>query len=104
MVAPEEVTRMDDRQSAVRALAARRWRVALALTAVIMGLYVGFVLLVAFDKALLGRLLAPGLSLGILLGALLIVAAWLLTGVYVWWANGRYDAEVARLNRQGGAE
>ena len=95
---------MDDRQSAVRALAARRWHVALGLTAVIMGLYVGFVLLVAFDKPMMGRLLTPGLSLGILLGALLIVAAWLLTGVYVWWANGRYDAEVARLNLPGGHE
>ena len=94
----------DAHQRDVRALAALRWRVALALTSVLMGLYVGFVLLVAFDKALMGTRLAPGLSLGILLGAGLIVAAWLLTGVYVRWANHRYDAEVARLSRQGGAE
>ena len=32
-------------------------------------------------------LLAPGLSLGMLLGALVIVVAWVLTWIYVRWAN-----------------
>ena len=40
----------------------------------------------------------------VVLGAALIVAAWLLTGVYVQWANHRYDAEIARLNAQGGVQ
>ena len=79
------------------ALAARRWRIALALTAVMVFLYFGFIALIAFRKPLLGRLLAPGLSLGILLGALVIVCSWLLTWVYVRWANTRYDAELHRL-------
>ena len=38
----------------------------------------------------------PGLSLGILLGALVILVAWALTGIYVRWANRVYDAELAR--------
>ena len=79
------------------ALAARRWRVALALTAAMVALYFGFIALIAFQKPLLGRLLAPGLSLGILLGALVIVCSWLLTWLYVRWANTRYDAELHRL-------
>jgi uncharacterized membrane protein (DUF485 family) len=29
-----------------------------------------------------------------------IVIAWILTAVYVVWANRHYDAEVARLRRQ----
>ncbi len=49
--------------------------------------YFGFILLVAFDKPLLGRLVVPGLSLGILLGALVIVVAWVLIWIYVRWAN-----------------
>jgi len=81
----------------LRALARRRWRVALAFTAVTVAIYFGFVLLIAFDKPLLGQLLAPGLSLGILLGAAVIVAAWLLTWVYVRWANRHYDTELARV-------
>jgi uncharacterized membrane protein (DUF485 family) len=86
-----------DARSAIAALGAARWRVALILTAAMMVLYFGFILLVAFDKALLGRQVVPGLSLGILLGALVIVASWVLIWIYTRWANTHYDAEVQRL-------
>lgn len=86
----------------VEALARRQWRVGLGLTGVIVAVYFGFVLLVAFAKPLLARLIAPGLSLGILAGALVIGVAWLLTGGYVRWANRVYDAEIARLRALGG--
>lgn len=85
----------------LEALAARRWRIALALTAATMVVYFGFILLIAFDKPLLGVVLVPGLSLGIALGAAVIVAAWVLTGVYVRWANQHYDAEAERHHREG---
>ena len=70
---------------------------AIVLTITMMVLYFGFILLVAFNKPLLGREIANGLSLGILLGALVIVASWLLIWVYTRWANTHYDAGVARL-------
>lgn len=82
------------------ALAARRWRIALSLTAVMIALYFGFISLIAFQKPLLGHVLVPGLSLGILLGALVIVCSWLLTWAYVRWANTRYDAELHRLKER----
>ena len=41
---------------------------AITLTAVMTLVYVGFILLVAFNKPLLGTVIAPGLSIGILLG------------------------------------
>jgi uncharacterized membrane protein (DUF485 family) len=88
---------MSEKQRALEALAAAQWRLALRLTAAMMAIYFGFVLLVAWAKPLLARQLAPGLSVGILLGALVIVSAWLLIGVYVRWANSHYDAAVARL-------
>jgi uncharacterized membrane protein (DUF485 family) len=71
-----------------------------------LAVYFGFILLVAFDKPLLGRLLAPGLSVGILLGVVVILTAWVLIWVYVRWANAHYDAAVARLRDVGrpGAE
>ena len=81
----------------LRALAAARWRVALALTLAMIVLYFGFIALIAFNKPLLATRLAPGLSLGILLGALVIVVSWLLTWLYVAWANRRYDVELQRL-------
>ena len=86
----------EDRSRALEALALRRWRFALLLTALMLVTYFGFVLLVAYDKPLLGTTLTPGLSLGILLGALVILVAWALTGIYVRWANRVYDVELAR--------
>lgn len=78
-------------------LARARWRIQVALTAAMIALYFGFVLLIAWNKPLMGRLLAPGLSIGVLLGALVIVLSWLLTWVYVRWANTHYDAALDRL-------
>ncbi|MGH7528502.1 MAG: DUF485 domain-containing protein [Gemmatimonadales bacterium] len=91
---------MTDRGSRLRDLAAARWRMALGLTAAMVVLYFGFILLVAYGRAVLAIQLMPGLSLGILLGALVIVASWLLTWVYVRWANAHYDVEVAALRRE----
>ena len=87
---------MNDEESLARLTRAQR-RLALSLTAAMMAVYFGFILLVAFDKPLLGRLLRPGLSLGTLLGVLVIVAAWVLIWVYVRWANRHYDPAVRAL-------
>jgi len=84
-------------ESELRALAARRWRIAIALTVTMMATYFGFILLVAYGKETAGSLIRPGLSWGILLGALVIVVAWAVTGIYVLWANRIYDAELERL-------
>jgi uncharacterized membrane protein (DUF485 family) len=90
-----------EKQDALKALAVAQWRLALGLTGAMLVVYLGFILLVAFDKPLLGTLLAPGLSLGTLLGALVIVTAWLLIWIYVRWANGHYDTTVASLKDGG---
>jgi uncharacterized membrane protein (DUF485 family) len=83
----------------LEAVSAARWRVAISLTAAMMAAYFGFILLVAFNKPLLGSLLVPGLSLGMLLGALVIIVAWALTWIYVRWANTHYDSSVDRLRQ-----
>ena len=90
---------MSDSDTRLVAVGAARWRVAIALTIAMMVVYFGFILLVAFNKPLLGALVAPGLSLGMLLGVLVIVAAWALTWVYVRWANTHYDAAIKALRR-----
>jgi len=81
-------------------VAAARWRLALLLTAIMTLTYVGFILLIAFNKPLLGTILMPGLSLGILLGVLLIITAWALILIYVRWTNTHYDNRVAAVRRE----
>ena len=86
-----------DHLDELKALDSARWRVATALTVAMMAVYFGFILLVAYDKPLLTRVIIPGLSLGILLGALVIVAAWVFIWIYVRWANQHYDAKIEAL-------
>ena len=88
---------MTELKTAVTDLARAQWRLALRLTGAMMAIYFSFTLLVAWAKPLLARPLVPGLSLGILLGALVIVSAWALIWVYVRWANSHYDTTVASL-------
>jgi uncharacterized membrane protein (DUF485 family) len=78
-----------------------RWRIAVTLTAAAVLLYFGFIALVAFGRSVLAIQLLPGLSLGILLGALVIVMSWVLTWVYVRWANVVYDPQVRALMDEG---
>jgi uncharacterized membrane protein (DUF485 family) len=91
---------MSDRITALRALANQRWRVSLWLTGAMMFVYFGFILLVAFNKELMGKTLVPGLSIGILLGVLTIITAWVLIYVYVNWTNKNYDDQLARLRKR----
>jgi uncharacterized membrane protein (DUF485 family) len=70
-----------------------RRSVSLSLSIVMLVVYFGFVLLAAFGKGFMAETLVPGLSWGILLGALVIVTAFALTGVYVR-ATNRLDARL----------
>lgn len=90
---------MSDHDSQLKALAQERMRYALLLTAVMIAIYFGFILLVAYNKPLMGSLVMPGLSVGILLGALVIAVTWILTWIYVRWANRVYDARLDALKR-----
>jgi uncharacterized membrane protein (DUF485 family) len=83
----------------LRSLARARGRVAALLTAIMIVIYFGFIALIAFRRDVLARLVMPGLSLGILLGALVIVASWLLTWFYVRWTNTHYDPALEAIGR-----
>lgn len=82
----------------LRTIVAKRWRLGAVLTCVMMAAYFGFILLVAFAKPTVGELLADGrVSVGIVLGAAVIVIAPILTAIYVRWANRHYDLAIAKL-------
>ena len=87
-------SRLDDPQ--FRDLVRRKQKLSLALTAIIFVAYFGYMILMAFAS---DALAAPfgAATLGIPVGIGIIVFAWVLTGIYVRWANGAYDAMVARV-------
>jgi uncharacterized membrane protein (DUF485 family) len=83
-----------------RHLVGRRWRISLLLTALLFVVYYGYIILIAVDRGFLSRRIGTVTTLGIPIGAAVIVAAWVLTAAYVVWANRQYDGEVARLRNQ----
>lgn len=83
--------------SAFHQLVARRWRMSLLLTAILFVLYYGYILLIAVNKPLLARRMGGVTPIGIPLGAAVIVGSWILTAIYIVWANRHYDPEAQRL-------
>lgn len=81
----------------LRRLVRRKWTVSIVLTLGLFAVYYGFILLIAVDKSFLARRIGEHTTLGIPLGAAVIVLSWVLTALYVLWANRSHDREVARL-------
>jgi len=82
-------------------LVRRRSSFAWTLSAIMLAIYLGFILLVAFGKELLATKIGDGVtSLGIVLGLGVIVSAFVLTGIYVQRANGRFDKLTDDLTRE----
>jgi uncharacterized membrane protein (DUF485 family) len=90
---------LDTEEVELEKLSAQRFRVAAILTIVMVVVYFGFILLVAFGEDFLGNILVDGLSVGILLGILVILTTWVLTWIYVRWANRVYEPAARRLRR-----
>ncbi|MCW6511038.1 DUF485 domain-containing protein [Lichenifustis flavocetrariae] len=81
-----------------KALVQERSRFAWTMSIVMVVVYLAFILLVAFAHDLMATTIGGGpLSLGIVLGLAVIVFAFLLTGIYVVRANGRYDDLTRKL-------
>lgn len=79
-------------------LVQKRERFSWTLSWIMMILYFGFILLIAFAPGWLGTPISEGSSVtrGIPIGVGLIVVSFVLTGIYVIRANGEFD----RLNHQ----
>ena len=92
---PEASTLADriEQDPEFHALARGRSRFAWGLSVAMMAIYFGFILLVAFAPKLLGQPVGAGVTtLGIPIGLGVMFAAFILSGIYVWRANGAFDA------------
>lgn len=81
-------------------LVSQRWSVALALTFLMLAVYLGFIFTVAFAKEFLASKIGLSVNVGLLLGLGVILFTWVLTGIYVYWANNTYDKEVNKLKNK----
>lgn len=80
------------------ALVRKRSRLAWALSAATLAVYFGFILLVAFAPGVMATPIGSGIiTVGIPLGVGVIVAAFVLTGLYVYRANTEFDLATQRI-------
>jgi uncharacterized membrane protein (DUF485 family) len=78
-------------------LVSRRWRISLILTALLFIMYYGYILLIAVNKPFLAQRFGGTTPIGVPIGVGVILGSWVLTAIYIVWANRHYDPEVARL-------
>jgi uncharacterized membrane protein (DUF485 family) len=76
------------------------------LTIVMLVVYFGFVLTIAFDPSILGAPLSAGsvTTVGIPVGVAVIVIAFALTGIYTRRANGEFDELTAKIKSKAKGE
>jgi uncharacterized membrane protein (DUF485 family) len=81
-----------------RVLEVQRSRLAWLLSAIVLAAYYGLMIVVAFWPSALHAPLSEGgvVTIGVPIGAAIIVLSWLLTGFYVYRANTAFD----ELNEQ----
>ncbi|MFO1129625.1 MAG: DUF485 domain-containing protein [Rhodospirillales bacterium] len=81
---------------------AKRSRFAWSLAAIVLVIFYGFILIVAFAPGMLATPLSQGsvTTVGVPIGVGIIVLFWLLTGYYVHRANGEFDAANLEIIRE----
>src|SRR3954453_13469983 len=90
----EEIRQAPNYQELVRRRASLGW----TLSLIMLVIYFGFILLVAYAPKFLGMRLGEGVTtIGIPIGLFVIASAFWLTGIYVSKANSKYDALIRRI-------
>lgn len=85
--------------AAFKKLVKNRWSISLTFTFLMLFVYIGFLMVVAYQKETLKMPVGDSLNLAIIVGMGIIVFSWLITGVYVYWANNYYDAAVKEIKK-----
>ena len=95
----EDLLNDPDFQSLVRQKNTISW----ILTALELALYFGFIALIAFNKPFLGTKISGAITIGIPIAVGTIILSWVFTGIYIRWANSKYDDMVQKIKDKVGA-
>lgn len=78
--------------------------ISIILTIIELLIYFGFIILLAYGKDFLNEKFYGPITIGIPIGIGVIILSWILTGIYVAWANKVYDEKVSKLREQLGGD
>ena len=88
--------------SEFKSLASRKTAISIILTILELVLYFGFIALIAFNKPFLASKISGAISIGIPIAVATIFLSWVLTGIYIQWANTKYDVLVKKIKEKVG--
>ena len=83
-------------------LSSQKNTISIILTILELVLYFGFIALIAFNKPFLASKFSGAITVGIPIAVGTIVLSWVLTGIYIRWANAKYDVLVKKVKEKVG--
>jgi uncharacterized membrane protein (DUF485 family) len=86
-----------------KSLSSQKNTISVILTVLELVIYFGFIALIAFNKPFLSSKISGAISIGIPIAVGTILLSWILTGIYIRWANSKYDVLVKKVKEKVGA-
>jgi uncharacterized membrane protein (DUF485 family) len=89
-----------------KSLTSQKNTISIILTILELVLYFGFIVLIAFYKPFLSQKLSEGsaTTIGIPIAVGTIILSWVFTGIYIFWANNKYDVLVKKVKGKIGGQ
>ena len=91
---------LDDKD--FQSLSSQKRSISTILTILELVLYFGFIALIAFNKPFLSQKLSGAITVGIPIAVGTIILSWIFTGIYIRWANNKYDVLVKKVKEKIG--
>lgn len=87
-----------------KSLSAQKDSISIILTILELVLYFGFIALIAFNKPFLAQKMGGegATTIGIPIAVGTIIFSWVFTGIYIFWANSKYDSLVRKVKDKVG--
>ena len=85
-----------------QSLSSQKFAMSTILTILELVMYFGFIALIAFNKPFLSQKLSGAITIGIPIAVGTIILSWVLTGIYIRWANNTYDVLVKKVKEKIG--
>lgn len=85
-----------------KTLSRQKKTISIILTILQLLLYFGFIALIAFNKPFLASKFSGAITIGIPIAVGTIFLSWVLTGIYIRWANTKYDVLVKKVKEKVG--
>ena len=80
-----------------KSLCSQKNTISIILTIMQLVVYFGFIALIAYNREFLATKISGAITAGIPIAVGVIVLSWIFTGIYIRWANRKYDVMVKKV-------